>query len=193
MFPRQTDSDRYCLHLSDWALMKSDLSNPPAKRTVSFEVSVWLQGRGGDLMLDSGVQVLEVEEERAVTNWVQNGQNRRCFSHVFLTVSSFCRLTDRTIGACRPQQSCSRAWGNTALQTCNHKTVKINFSSSIFIQHCVHFSVTLSLSTIMQSCSSNLFTLNCKIVCCSNCLPKQLCELLYCMQMQSLIYCSNRP
>ena len=41
--------------------MKLHLSNPPAKGAVSFEVSVCLQGRGGDLTLFSGEQV---EEER---------------------------------------------------------------------------------------------------------------------------------
>lgn len=54
-FLRQMDTNRYqavMLSFSDnWALMKSHLSNPPAKRTVSIEVSVWLQGRGGDLIL----------------------------------------------------------------------------------------------------------------------------------------------
>lgn len=56
--------------------------------------------------------------------WVKKDkkQTNICSTRVFLTGSSFCRLTDRTIGACRPQQSCSRAWGNTALQICKHKT-----------------------------------------------------------------------
>lgn len=55
--------------------MKSYLSNPPATRRVSIEVSAWVQGRGGDLMPESGEQVMQVmEEERVVTNWVQRGQ-----------------------------------------------------------------------------------------------------------------------
>lgn len=53
--------------------MKSYLSNPPTAGAVSIEVSVWLQGRGGDVMPDSGV--MEEEEKRMVANWVWKGQN----------------------------------------------------------------------------------------------------------------------
>lgn len=85
-----------------------------------MEVSAWLQGRGGDLMLESGEQVMEVgggwsligyREDKPVGEKRHTHKKRHkiCFTHVFLTVSSFCRLTDRKIGACRPQQSCSRA------------------------------------------------------------------------------------
>lgn len=130
VFPRQVpSSDAFIWPIIDnWALMKSYLSNPPTAGAVSIEVSVWLQGRGGDVMPDSGV--MEEEEKRMVANWVWKGQNwgwkdkiqkQMHYTCVSLTLSSFCRLTDRMTGACIPQQSCSRAWGNTALQTCKEK------------------------------------------------------------------------
>lgn len=85
---------------------------------------IWLHGLWGVLILISGKQV--IQKMCHCRGWLSLGW-RKCKTKegtrvfVFLTVSSSYRLTDRKKGACRPQQSCSRAWGNTAPQTCNQK------------------------------------------------------------------------